>query len=87
MVPPRVIPLDQAAVAIPNAVDGHIAAKFTVERLGHAAQCRIQALAVAAAGEHTDFHIEILLFIRYFLNNHTTFRGGCEEVYQKKTPI
>ena len=57
-----VVPLDKTPVAVPDAIDGHLVAKLVVEGLGHAPQGGIQALAVAAAGEHPDLHALVLLF-------------------------
>ena len=46
-------PVDQALIAVEKAVDLHVLAGI-VHRLGHAAHRRVQRLAIAAAGQHTD---------------------------------
>ena len=51
-----IIRLDQAAIAVPNAIERYIASEFMIQGLGHAAQGRVQPLAIAAACQHTNFH-------------------------------
>ena len=51
-----IVALDEAAVAVADAIDGHGGPEFLIQRLCHASQGRIQALAVAAGCQHTDFH-------------------------------
>ena len=51
-----IVALDEAAVAVADAIDGHGGPEFLIQRLCHASQGRIQALAVAAGCQHSDFH-------------------------------
>ena len=53
---------DQPLIAVLDAVNLHVFAKFLVKPLGHAPNRRVQPLAVAAAGEDSySFHTAFLL--------------------------
>ena len=49
-----VIALDQTAVAVPNTIDGYFISQFVIQCFRYTAQCRVQPLTVAAAGQHTN---------------------------------
>ena len=49
-----VIALDQTAVAVPNTIDGYFISQFVIQCFRYTAQCRVQTLTVAAAGQHTN---------------------------------
>ena len=76
-----VISLDQPAVAVPNPVQGQLVPKFVIQRLRHAAQRGVQALAVAAACQHSDSHGSSSSH-SFLYPYHTPFSPACEELTQ-----
>ena len=50
-----IIALDESGIAVTDAVDGNVILKFFIQRLCNAAHGCIQPLAIAAAGQKTDF--------------------------------